>query len=98
MEGRVVGEAGRENLAVVNQKPAPLVGPVEEVGGCFPKCRPRGAGPRRWSASAAFARLALRHSQLCRCHAAVGVGGLSGGRAVSPRLWLYALSLRRDVP
>ena len=56
------------------------------------------AGPADGPAGHSAARLALRHSQLCRCRAAAGVGGLPGDRPVSARLWHDALSFRRDVP
>ena len=57
-----------------------------------PECRLRRSRPRRWSCGHSSARLALRHSQLCRCRAVAGVGGLPGDRPVSARLWHDALS------
>ena len=52
------------------------------------------AGPADGPAGHSSARLALRHSQLCRCRSVAGVGGLPGDRAVSARLWHDALSFK----
>ena len=54
------------------------------------------AGPADWPVGHSSARLALRHSQLCRCRALVGVGRLPGDRAVSARLWHDTLSFERN--
>ena len=56
-----------------------------------PECRIRRSRPRRWSGGHSSARLALRHSQLCRCRALAGIGGLPGDRPVCARLWHDAL-------
>ena len=55
------------------------------------------AGPADGPAGHSAARLALRHSQLCRRRAAAGVGGLPGDRPLSARLRHDALSLERHV-
>ena len=55
------------------------------------------AGPAEWPARHSAARLALRHSQLCRCRAAAGVSRLPRDRSVSARLWHHALSLQRHA-
>ena len=60
--------------------------------------RLRRGRPRQWSRGHSSARLAVRHSQLCRCCAAACVGGLPRPRAVSARLRHDALSFKRDVP
>ena len=52
------------------------------------------AGPADGPAVDSSARLALRHSQLCRRCAAAGVGGLPGDRPLPARLWHDALSGR----
>ena len=56
------------------------------------------AGPADGPAGHSSARLALRHSQLRRCRAVAGVGGLPRDRPVSARLWHDALSFQRHVP
>src|SRR5262245_61003181 len=63
-----------------------------------PECGVRRSGPGRWSASHSSTRLALRHLQLCRCHAFVGVRWLPRARAFSARLRRDALSFERYVP
>ncbi len=50
------------------------------------------AGPADGPAGHSSARLALRHSQLCRCRPFAGFGGLPGDCSVSARLWHDALS------
>jgi hypothetical protein len=49
------------------------------------------AGPATGPARNPSARLALRHSQVCRCCALAGSGWLPGNSPVSARLWLDAL-------
>ncbi len=64
---------------------------------CSTSAMPRPAPPSGPVGPAA-ARLALRHSQLCRCRAAAGAGGLPGDRPASARLRHHALSCRRGDP
>ena len=75
-----------------------VVRPTEADRCRRPECRIRRSRPRRWSCGHSSARLALRHSQLCRCRALAGVGGLPGDRPVSARLRHDALSFERHVP
>lgn len=53
-----------------------------------------GQRPRRHPA----AWLALRHSQLCRCHPGAGIGRLPGHRPVRSRLRDHPLPVRRHAP
>src|SRR5713226_351308 len=71
-----------------------IVRPAEADRCRPPECRLRRNRPRRWTCGHSSARLALRHSQLCRCHTFIGVGGLSGDRPVSARLRHDALSFK----
>ena len=75
-----------------------VVRPAEADRCRRPERRIRRGRPRRWPAGHPSARLALRHSQLRRCRAAAGIGGLPGDRPLSARLWHDALSSERDVP
>jgi len=59
-----------------------------EVGACPQLVEAdRRRAPAHVCALAQMVWLALRHLKLCRCHAAVGVCGLSHDRAVSTGLW-----------
>src|SRR5262245_62143456 len=65
-------------------------------GRCL-ECRLCRGRPKQWTPGISSARLALRHTLLCRCGAAAGVGGLSCDRPLSARLWHDALSFQRHA-
>ena len=61
------------------------------------ECRICRSRSRQWPRGLPAARLALRHSHLCRRRPDAGVGRLPGDRSVSARLWHDALSLQRHA-
>ena len=60
--------------------------------------RIRRSGSGQWPAGHSSARLALRHSQLCRRDTDAGVGGLPCAGALPARLRGNALSVQRNLP
>ena len=54
--------------------------------------------PAGWPGGPSPARVALRHSQLRRCHPVAGRGGLPGHRPVRARLRDHPLPVRRHAP
>ena len=75
-----------------------VVRPAEADRCRRPECRLRRSRPGRWPAGHPSARLALRHSQLCRCRAVLASAGYRVIVPVSARLRHDALSFERDAP
>ena len=100
MIGSAAAQSGKTNRQTArDQAGDEHVVRLAEADRCRPpECRLCRSRSGRWSRCHSSARLALRHSQLCRCRAFAGVGGLPGDRPVSARLWHDALSFQRDVP
>ena len=88
----------KPTLPLIKPGTTRLLRPAEADRRRRPECRLCRSRPRRWPGGHSSARLALRHSQLCRCRAVAGVGGLPGDRPVSARLWHDALSFERHAP
>ena len=92
------GETKPASLPAVKPGTNTSFGPTEADRCRRPECRLRRGRSRRRSSSHSAARLALRHSQLCRCRPFAGLGRLPGDRSVPARLWHDAISFERNGP
>ena len=101
----MIGSAGAQAIKASAQAAAGdqagnahLVRPAQADRCRRAQCRLCRSRPRRRPRGHSAARLALRHSQLCRCRPVAGVGGLPGDRSLSARLWHDALPFQRHAP
>ncbi len=82
------------NLTPIERATHTSFGSLKQIDAGLLNNRIRRSRPSQWPYGHPAARVALRHLQLCRCRAFIGIGGLPADRPVSAWLWPDALSFK----